>query len=969
MRTSRITQVLLATSLCSLLWACTHADLDISEEQPLIQQENEILILPDGIKLIDKQDKIPGSLLIPYEKYQLENGLTVILHEDNSDPITYVDMTYHVGSAREEIGKSGFAHFFEHMMFQGSKNVGDQQHFKIVNEAGGSMNGSTTQDRTNYYQTVPSNQLEKMLWLESDRMGFLLDAVDQRKFEIQRATVKNERSQRVDNRPYGLLGERVGEAMYPRNHPYSWQPIGYVEDLDRVNVEDLKQFFLRWYGPNNAVLTIAGKFNKVETLSWVKKYFANIPKGPAVEDAKSETVVLAEDRHITLEDNVPQPMLYMSYPTVVMGHTDEAPLDIFAYALGGGKNSLLYKNLVETGYATNVAAYHSCSELSCQFNIYAQPNLEKGMALQPLQQMIDNSIKQLAAKGISNDEVTRLRAIIESSTVFGLQSVTGKAKELALGETLMDDPNYLSKTLQVFQYLDGASGVKAYQRYLADKGRVIMSVVPKGRTDLVAAPVNFNTPDRNLADEMSTATTSLPLRVTQDYFDRSQIPSVGANPQQTLPTLWRKKLPNQIEILGSEYDETPTISIQISLKGGRRVETTEKQGLAKLTAAMMNQSSQLHSVAELNDKLQLLGSSVSFSTGLYSTVVNVTALTKNLPETLMILEERLFKPGFTEADFKRVKANIYQASQQNQQKVGWLGQLALQRLLYGEKRITGNASSGPLAVQKGLTLADVKDYYQRYYNLGGAKIVVIGDVSSERISQDLGFLQQGATLPVVTYPSLAKAPKWQANKLYIIDKPHAVQSVIKVFTPAVAYDVTSQFFKANLMNFNLGGNFNSRLNLNLREDKGYTYGATTGFYADREFGYFSASADVKADATGDAIKETLAEIKRYANNGITDAELAYMQSAISQQEALQYETPAQKSNFLMQLLLMNISPDFVGKQAQIIQKITKKDIQKLAKTFLSSERFSVIVVGDHNTIAAQVADLGFDVQVLDLQNK
>jgi len=969
MRLSRITQVLLVTGLCSLLWACTTVEPESTAQVDAVKVVTSQATLPDGVQLIATQDKIPGSLLIPYQKYQLDNGLTVILHEDNSDPITYIDMTYHVGSAREEIGKSGFAHFFEHMMFQGSKNVGDQQHFKIVNEAGGSMNGSTTQDRTNYYQTVPANQLEKILWLESDRMGFLLDAVDQRKFEIQRATVKNERSQRVDNRPYGLLSERVGEAMYPRAHPYSWQPIGYVEDLDRVNVDDLKQFFLRWYGPNNAVLTIAGKFDKAETLSWVKKYFANIPRGPVVEDVTPVVVTLPSDRYITLEDNVPQPMLYMSYPTVAMGQADEAPLDIFAYALGGGKNSVLYKDLVETGYATNVAAYHSCSELSCTFNIYAQPNPDKGMMLKPLLQVIDASIKKLAEEGIADEEVIRLRAIIESSTVFGLQSVSGKAKELALGETLMNDPNYLSKTQQVFQYLDGEAGVKAYERYLANKGRVIMSVVPKGQTELVAAPENYQAAARNLVDNMKTEETQLPLRITQDYFDRSQIPHAGANPQQTLPKLWRKKLPKQIEILGTEYDETPTIRIQISLKGGRRVEQIEKQGIAKLTAAMMNQSSQLHSVAELNDQLQLLGGRVSFSADLYSTMINVTTLTKNLPETLKILEERLFTPGFTDADFKRVQANIYQNSLQNQQQVGWLGQLALQRLLYGEQRITGNPSSGILASQKGLTLDDVKHYYENYYNLGAAKIVVIGDISSERISQNLEFLVQGAKLPAVSYPKLANAPKWQAKQLYIIDKPNAVQSVIKIFAPAMAYDVTNKYFKANLMNFNLGGNFNSRLNLNLREDKGYTYGATTGFYADREFGYFSASADVKADATGEAIKETLAEIKRYAENGISDAELTYMQSAISQQEALLYETPGQKSRFLMQLLLMNISPDFVDKQAQIIKKITKKDIQKLAKTFLASEKFSVIVVGDHKKIEQQVANLGFDVQVLNLQNK
>jgi len=548
------------------------------------------LSLPAGMTLVAQQEKIADSLLISYEKYKLSNGLTVILHEDDSDPLTYIDMTYHVGSAREEIGKSGFAHFFEHMMFQGSKNVGDQQHFKIVNEAGGSMNGSTNQDRTNYYQTVPANQLEKMLWLEADRMGFLLDAVDQRKFEIQRATVKNERSQRVDNRPYGLLGERVGEALYPRDHPYSWQPIGYVEDLDRVDVNDLKQFFLRWYGPNNATLTIAGKFDKAETLAWVNKYFSSIPTGPEVKDVEPEPVTLDKDRYITLEDNVPQPMLYMSYPTVYMGHEDEAPLDLFAYALGGGKNSLLYKNLVETGYATTVAAYHSCSELSCSFDIYTQPNPAKGMELAPLLEKVNASIKELAEKGIADSEITRLRSIIESSTVFGMQSVAGKAKELALGETLMNDPNYLTKGLAGFSTITAEKGLAGYKKYLENKAKVIMSVVPKGQLQYVAHTSTFTPAPRDIDKQETKLTQTLSVRETKDVFDRSVMPKAGSNPQQTLPTLWRQSLANDIQVLGTVYDETPTVSIQINLKGGRRVESLEQQGIARLTAAMLNQS-------------------------------------------------------------------------------------------------------------------------------------------------------------------------------------------------------------------------------------------------------------------------------------------------------------------------------------------------------------------------------------------
>jgi zinc protease len=266
-----------------------------------------VLLLPLAgmaqTKLVEKVEKKGDEIVIPYEKYVLSNGLTLIVHEDHSDPVVHVDVTYHVGSAREEIGKSGFAHFFEHMMFQGSDHVGDEQHFKIVSEAGGTLNGSTNRDRTNYYETVPNNQLEKMLWLEADRMGFLLDAVTQRKFEVQRETVKNERGQSYDNRPYGLISETISKNLYPYGHPYSWMTIGYIEDLNRVDVNDLKNFFLRWYGPNNAALTIGGDVKTSEVVKLVEKYFGSIPRGPEVTPTKLPPPVISSDRYITLADN------------------------------------------------------------------------------------------------------------------------------------------------------------------------------------------------------------------------------------------------------------------------------------------------------------------------------------------------------------------------------------------------------------------------------------------------------------------------------------------------------------------------------------------------------------------------------------------------------------------------------------------------------------------------------------------
>ena len=385
--------------------------------------------LPQGVTLVEEVPAQPGKATIPYSKYQLDNGLTVILSPDNSDPLVHLDVTYHVGSAREEIGKSGFAHFFEHMMFQGSENVGDQQHFKIITEAGGTLNGTTNRDRTNYFETVPSNQLEKMLWLESDRMGFLLDAVSQRKFEIQRDTVKNERAQNYDNRPYGLMWERMGEAMYPEGHPYSWQTIGYVEDLDRVDVNDLKAFFLRWYGPNNAVLTIGGDIDVEQTLEWVNKYFGSIPAGPEVERAPKQPAKLSEDRYITLEDRIQQPMLMIGWPTKYNGAEEQASINALANVLGSGANSLLYQKLVKTQKAVDAGAFQDCAELACTFYVYAMaPSGEKG-ALKPLYQELMQTLDEFEAKGVDDARLEQITGMAEANAVFALQSVRGKVTQ------------------------------------------------------------------------------------------------------------------------------------------------------------------------------------------------------------------------------------------------------------------------------------------------------------------------------------------------------------------------------------------------------------------------------------------------------------------------------------------------------------------------------------------------------------
>jgi zinc protease len=439
-------------------------------------------------KLVEKVTRKGTELVIPYEKYVLPNGLTLLVHEDHSDPVVHVDVTYHVGSAREEIGKSGFAHFFEHMMFQGSDHVGDEQHFKLVSAAGGTLNGTTNRDRTNYFETVPSNQLETALWLEADRMGFLLDAVTQKKFEVQRATVKNERGQNYDNQPYGLVYEYTSKNLYPYGHPYSWLTIGYLEDLDRSDVNDLKNFFLRWYGPNNAVVTVGGDVDAKTVVKLTEKYFGAIPKGPAVPNLKLPAVTLLKDRYVSYEDNIRFPMLRVVFPTVPQYHPDEAPLDLLAEILGGSNTSLLYQNLVKAQKAVQANAFHPSSELAGEFTLTALAFPDT--PLDSMERIVRRSLTEFEKRGVTDDDIARIKASRETQIIQGLASVAGKASQLAAFQTFTGNPNYLPTELKRYQSVTKADVMRVYNKYIKGKGAVLLSVYPKGKPQLVAAQDN-----------------------------------------------------------------------------------------------------------------------------------------------------------------------------------------------------------------------------------------------------------------------------------------------------------------------------------------------------------------------------------------------------------------------------------------------------------------------------------------------
>ncbi|EKO3990211.1 insulinase family protein [Vibrio fluvialis] len=920
--------------------------------------------LPSGVSLVEKVDAQPGKVMIPYSKYLLDNGLTVILSPDHSDPLVHVDVTYHVGSAREVAGKSGFAHFFEHMMFQGSKHVGDQQHFRIITEAGGSLNGTTNRDRTNYYETVPSNQLEKVLWLESDRMGFLLDAVSQRKFEIQRDTVKNERAQNYDNRPYGLIWEKMSEAIYPEGHPYSWQTIGYVQDLDRVDVNDLKAFFLRWYGPNNAVLTIGGDIDVDKTLAWVSKYFGSIPKGPEVDNAPKQPANLAQDRFITLQDRIQQPMVVIGWPTAYRGAEDQASLDALAKVLGSGSNSLLYQNLVKTQKAVDAGAFQDCAELACTFYVYAMAPSGDKAQLKPLYHELMQTLQQFKQSGVDKARLEQINGMAEANAVFALESVQGKVTQLASNQTFYGQPDRIETQLAELRAVSPQSVSQVFNRYLDGQHKVTLSVVPKGQTQLAVQADNFTPPERAVPEYHKINDSDLHYRAVKDNFDRSLMPKVAEAVQAHMPPLYDIYFDNGAELLGTQTTETPTVLVEIKLPAGERHVVPGKEGLANLTAAMLEEGSTTRSVEQIQAQLDKLGSQVSVNANAYSTSIVISSLKKNLAETMNVVEEVLFKPGFRKEDFNRIKQQMIQGVVYQHQQPGWLASQATRQVLFGDS-IFARASDGTEASIAALTLDDVKNFYRKYYTPHGAQIVVVGDIGKREVRKQLQFFVNwhGEASPLLR-PQVV--PNLDGQKIYLVDKPGAPQTIVRLVRRGLPFDATGELYLSQLANFNLAGNFNSRINQNLREDKGYTYGASSYFASNREVGAIVFNAQVRADSTVPSIIEMEKEMDRFSKQGMTNEEMKFLRLAVGQQDALSYETPSQKAQLLSSILTYSLDKDYLQQRNDIVKSVDKSTLDELAAKWFVPSDYQIIVVGDAKSLKPQLEKLTIPVEELEI---
>lgn len=918
-----------------------------------------------GYTLVETVPASESELVIPYSKFKLDNGLTVIVHEDRSDPLVHVDVTYHVGSAREEAQRSGFAHFFEHMMFQGSEHVADEEHIKTVSEAGGDMNGTTNEDRTNYFETVPSNLLERMLWLESDRMGFLLNAVTQEKFEVQRDTVKNERGQNVENRPYGRFSEVNNAAMFPPEHPYSWPVIGYPADLDAATVDDLKRFFLRWYGPNNATLTVGGDVSADEVMALAVKYFGEIPAGPAVEPATYPAPVLDADRYVSyVDENIRFPALLFTWPTVPLSHPDRVALDALNEIIGVGRKSFLYKQFILTQKAIDASGFNQSMELGGTLTFFVLPY--PGTSLTDFETELRSVIEGFGPDSISDEDLQIFKSGQEAGLVRSLASVSGKVSQLAFNQTFLGNPNQIQKELDDIRSLTKEDIIRVFDTYVKGKPAVIQSVVPGDAPDSQAQPDNYTIPARltRAAGEEQ----PLALREPPQSFDRTTKPTSGPSPLVTMPAYWEAQLPNGVNVIGTAEAEVPLVTLRLVFSGGRLNEQPGQYGLSALATSMMNEGTENYSAEQFENELQKLGSNISVSAGSESTTINVQSLANNVDATLALLEERLFRSKFTEEDLQRLRQQAVESIQAEQEEPAGIASAAWPKLLWGADHSYAVSGLGRIDTLESLTLADIEKFVPDNLTSDKLEVVVVGEVSQADILAKLAFLQNLPATGIAPREQPA-SPTLAGNTLYLIDKPMAAQSEIRVgYLTNVSYDPTGVYFERYLMNYVLGGAFNSRINLNLREEKGYTYGARSGFAGGRlPGGLFTASASVRADSTADSVVQFVEEIKGYRDAGITAEELKFTQDSIGQSEALDYETPGQKAGLLQQIITYNLQSDFVKRQQEIISGLTIEKVNELAKAHLPLENMQILVVGDKAVINDSLVMLGYNIVELDTE--
>ena len=901
---------------------------------------------------------------IDYEKYQLDNGLTVILHEDKSDPIVGVAIQYHVGSNREIPGRTGFAHLFEHMLFQESQHVGQDQFFKMIQNAGGTLNGGTSKDGTVYYEVIPKNALETALWLESDRMGWLLSTVTQAAFENQQEVVQNEKRQRVDNRPYGHSNYVMIKNMYPEDHPYNWTTIGELEDLKNATLKDVRSFYEQWYGPNNATMVIAGDINKREVKSLVEKYFGEIKPGPDNGDPEPQHIELPEIKKAYHEDNFARsPRLVMAFPTIDQRHFDAPALELLAQLLGDGKKSPLYKVIVEEKkLAPSVYAYSGTQEITGTFEVVATgfPNTN----LTDAENAIFESFERFETDEFSAADLERLKAKYETNFYNGISSVLGKGYQLAYYNEYYGSPDAIAEELQKVLDVNISDVKRVYQKYIKNQNYVLTSFVPRGKVDLVAEgsklfPIKEEKIVKNI-DKVA-GKGGMDIAKIPSTFDRSVKPVDGPQPRLNLPKIWKHDYDKGISIYGAKLDELPLVSFGISIEGGMLLDDPNKVGVANLVTDIMMQGTANKTPVELEEAIDALGSSISMSTGKQSININVNTLKRNFIPTLELVEEILFEPRWDSKEFERVKRETVESIKRRSAVPSTIASKVFNKLNYG-KHILSNSTLGTVESVQSIQLNDLKSFVNANLSVDLATISIVGDISrSEAVNAFKELVERWDTKDVDFSDYEIPTPS-KAAKVYFVDVPNAKQSEIRIGYLGLPR-THPDYYATMVMNMKLGGNFSGDVNMVLREEKGFTYGARTRFSGTKYPGTFTASSAVRSNTTEESVN-IFKDLMMNYRQPISDEDLEFTKNVLLKSNARRFETLGALRGMINYIAVYGVPFDYIKNEEEIIRDMTVESHNDLVQKYIRPDEMIYLVVGDAKTQLNGLKSLGYGNPVL-----
>jgi zinc protease len=882
---------------------------------------------------------------IPYEKFVLDNGLTLIVHEDHKAPVVAVNIWYHVGSKDERPGRTGFAHLFEHLMFNGSENYRDDW-FKALEAAGATkLNGTTWYDRTNYFQNVPTSALDMTLWMESDRMGHLLGAIDQKVLDEQRGVVQNEKRQ-GQNRPYGKVSELITQSTWPAGHPYSWESIGSMEDLNAASLDDVKEWFRTYYGAANAVLVIAGDITAADARAKVEKYFGDIPSGPVIKRQQDWIAKMTGSRRAMLQDNVPQARIYKVWNIPGYKQRDFTLMDMTADLLGGGKNSRLYKRLVYTDRtATAVSAGIGPFELASQLTIVA--TVKPGVDPAVVEKALNEEVNAFLASGPTPAELDRIRTSNFASFARGIERLDGfggKSYILAESAVYGGSPDFYKTRLGWVAKATPADVLAAAKRWLSD-GVFVLNVDPVPVYKTVASTV-----------------------------DRSKVPATNEPPSLKLPTPARARLSNGLEIVVVERHSAPVVDFTLMADAGFASDSSAKPGTARLSMLMIQEGTKTRTSPEISDRVESLGATLGVGSSLDRSYLSMNALSSRLPESLELYADVLLNPTFPDKELERLRGQTLATIQQEKAQPQAMINRIMPKLIYGEGHAYANPASGTGTEEavKSLTSAELQAFYKRWVRPDNSVLLVVGDTTLAQIQplleQRFGAWRAPAeALPKKNIATVALAAK---PRVFLIDRPGAEQSQIiaAAVGPTRADPDHIRFVVLDTL---LGGNFTSRLNMNLREDKHWSYGAGTRLTDAIGQGMYRAGAGVQTDKTAESMVEIHKELKEVLTTRKPDAkELDFAKDSIAIAMPGNNETSDEIANSYAEILTFGLKDsywnDFVGE----VTALTPADVNQAAGKLIKPDALTWVVVGDLSKIEAKVRALNFgEVTIIDADGK